>query len=453
MKTEQVAQLLDNPMSYLTELSLDELSALQWYIKMIRKKYNAKGYFLSTDTYRELNFPDVEMFDTERHPLDGVDEELAKLYRSFSWKSFLAYCQPVVDTQDNRLLGFSYKGNLKLDTTITKYMLRFPSVDWVNSTLLMSDVQMDDDLRKLIADNRVGYARDVHCDFKCQQSRFYAALYLLDRMAFIMKTFDEDFNMEVHWCTRCPELIKVFVPTQADELIAELDNDSDFDMPVSGIVKCVRFDATLASGSGIDYVGETVDLNMADSFTMFLPYVAFKAYTDGFSERINDMPEKAALLTLDFKKTGRSERYCTLNQQVFRSVFAEVDKLRVNSRARFTCGLDVYDFSFKYWNLQSSIEAERVYSAFSPFSLRGIGTFDLSKLSKEVLSSNYKQAVKAFKDKIHACNDAELKLLAIACGISPSRPALSLLLEDFVESKHPTELIKIMSSNAKLFSL
>lgn len=450
MQLSAVKNLFYNPVSYLSELPMEEFSMLSWYIKIVKQQFKNKGYFLNSETYKDLTFPSDAVFDIKILDSDMGDKDLTRVYRYFSWQCFLRYCQPSII--DGVLQGFAYKGNVPLDEDTLRYMLRFPSVDWINATLLSSSVIIPDNLRKLIEDNRIGYSRDIHCAFKQQQARFYAAIYLLDHLPFIVRTYDENFSNLIYCYTRCPELLRALVPNEAEELIHTLDYDEDFDTLYSGIITCVKLTAEETSGVSVEYKAELVELNMTDTFTQFLPFVAFSAYVDGFSERINDLPEKAALLHLDLQKTGASQRYCTLNQQVFRSVFEDLDKLQVNSRARFKCGLDIVDFSFKYWNLQSSIQTTRSYSAFSPFSLRGIQTFDLSKLSKTVLNANYAKVKETFTTAIKQASEMEAKLLASICGISPSRPALKSLLEEFMESKHPTELYKIILANEELFS-
>lgn len=449
MQLSAVKTLFYNPSSYLSELPMDEFSMLSWYIKIIQQQYHNKGYFITGDTYKELNFPSDDLFDIKILDGDAGDKDLTRIYRSFSWQCFLKYCQP--DITDGVLQGFTYKGNVPLDEDTMRYMLRFPSVDWINSTLLSSSVMIAADLRKLIEDNRIGYSRDIHRAFKNQQSRIYAAIYLLDHLPFVVRTYDDNFSNLIYCYTRCPELLRALVPDKAEELIHTLDFDENFDTLYSGIVTCVKLVANEISGTDVEYSAELVELNMFDTITQFLPFVAFSAYVDGFSDRVNDLPDKAALLHLDLQKTGASQRYCTLNQQVFRSVFENLDKMQVNSRARFKCGLDIVDFSFKYWNLQSSIQTTRSYSAFSPFSLRGIQTFDLNKLSKTVLTANYAKVKDTFLTTISQASDTELKLIASLCGISPSRPALKTLLEEFMESKHPTELYKIILANEDLF--
>lgn len=439
--------LFNNPDKLVPHYTDVEREELCWFVKLTNRLFQNKGYWVSDDTWRELDFPTASTFALT----PKLDSDLASLYKNFAWRGFLNYCQPILDGKT--LKGFAYKGTVALPEDVIGYMLRFPSIDWLNSTLLNGSLDMSDELRQLIDDNKTSWSRDICAEFKQVQSRIYAMLYLMDSMPFIIRSFGADFENTIECYTRNPVLIKSLLgdTAYADQLIHEIDCDTDFDTPVSGIIKCVRLIADELSGVSLSYTAELVDLDTRTPFMQLIPYPQFKAFADGFSQRINDMPNAAAMLSLDLQKSGTAQRYCTLNKQVLKSIYKDTSILKANTRSRFNIGLDIADFSFKYWNLQSSIHSDRSWSGFSPFSLRGVSSFNFSQLSKGILNADYDLIYRKFREAL--TDKSKLADIATVCGIDKNRPALDDLLMDYMNSKHPSELYVLMARNKALFKI
>ena len=439
--------LFNNPDKLIPHYSDAEQEEVRWFLKLTNRLYYNKGYWVSNRTWRELDFPQANVFALE----PDIDNDLAELYKNFAWRGFLTYCQPILDGTE--LKGFAYKGTAELNSDVVEYMLRFPSIDWLNSTLLNGKLTMTDDLYNLIDRNKTSWSRDICAEFKQVQSRIYAMLYLMDSMPFIVRSYGADFENTIDCYTRNPVLIRAVLNNTpyADQLIQELECDRDFDTPISGIIKCVKLTAEELSGVSLNYTAELVDLDIRTPFMQLIPYPHFKAYTDGFSARIDDMPNAAAQLTLDLQKSGTTQRYCTLNKQVLKAIYKDTSMLKVNTRARFNIGLDIADFSFKYWNLQSSVHSDRSWSGFSPFSLRGVSSFNFSQLSKGILNADYDLIYHKFRSAVQ--DGSHLSEIATVCGIDNKRPALEDLLMDYMNSKHPSELYMLMSKNKALFNI
>lgn len=446
MKKADVERLLSDPILLVPDELKQELC---WYIKLTTQQYFNNGYFVNPESYKKLTIPDSSLF----HMNSNADPDIVKLYKSFAWTCWTQYIQPIV--QDNELKGFAFKGqsdkNGSLGFDIIAHMLHYPPIDWINANFLASDLKIPEQWLDLINKNSFGSSRSIYREYKAEAARLYAILFLLDNLLFVARSYTDTFDNKIIGVTRSPAVLKSLVPTQADELIQALNNGNNFTAPKTGIIPCIQLQATTTSAVEIEYTGTYVELNLNDKNLSLLPFFQLKAYCDGFSQRINDMPNKATRFTIELQKTGESIRYATLNHQVFRQVYTGNDLIRVNIRARFNVGLDIVDYSFKYWNLQSSINAERLYSAFSPFSLRSAELCDVQKLSRDVLTTHYDSIIALFSDTVNASDDKKLASLAVACGINPQRPALRLLLQDFGAKSHPTELYMIIKKNVNLF--
>lgn len=440
MLTKEVQALLRDPLLLVDD---DIRQEMTWFVKLTSQQYYNLGYFVNPKSYLQLTVPSSE-----------DDTDIAKIYKSFAWNCWVHYFQPVI--QDNCLAGFAFKGQTgkkgTLGYDVIASMLHYPPIDWINATLLCSDLDIPDKWIEMINANCFGTDRAIYREYKASATRLYAILFLLDNMLFVARSYTKTFSNKIIGITRSPALLKALVPAQADELINALDNGECFTAPQTGIIPCVQLQATKISAAETTYTGTYVEIDLNDKNLSLLPFFQFQAYCDGFSQRINDMPNKATRLTVELQRTGESIRYATLNHQVFKQVYTGNDQIKVNTRARFVCGLDITDYSFKYWNLQSSINAERLYSAFSPFSLRLVELCDLQKLSKDVLTTHYDNIFKVFSDTVANADEKKTIKLAAACGIDTNRPALHLLLQDFINKSHALDLYNIIKNNVTLFS-
>lgn len=446
MKLDDIKYIYDNPLALLADLPQGELAELQWFVKLLGEDYHNRGYFINNNTWHSLNFPDSSMFALE----SDHDKDIAGLYKNFAWRGFLKYCQPLID-DSGELQGFAYRGNMLLDDEVARYMLRFPSADWLDSTLLRSNIKISPEMRDFIEENKTTWTRSICAEFKQSQSRLYALLYLLDTFPFVVRSFTDRFESTVECYTRSTGILRSFVPEQADELISFLENDDTFDMPFSGIISCVRLQATKTGASSVSYIADIVELNTNEPYVQFLPFFAFKAYVDGFSDRLNDMPNRAAQLTLDLPNDGVTQRYCTLSKDVFKSICAETDLMQMSSYSRIRCGLDYCDFDFRYLNLQLGLKPDPSFYTFSPFALHEVQNFSLQELSNTLQYINYTALVDAFKAVIATENNVKLASLAEACGIDPNKSNLSGVLSGFIMNKNPAELLRIYKSHTSLF--
>lgn len=445
MKMDDARYVFDNPLTLLNDLPQAELSELQWFVKLLTEDHHNRGYFITSETWHDLTFPDATMFALE----PKKDKDIAGLYKSFAWRGFLKYCQPLID-DDGELQGFAYRGNMLLDDEVARYMLRFPSTEWLDLTLLGSNIKISPEMREFIEENKTTWNRSICAEFKQSQSRLYALLYLLDMFPFVVRSFTDRFESTVECYTRNTGFLRAFVPDQAEELITFLENDDTFDMPFSGIISCVRLQATKCGANSVEYAADIVELNTLEAYTQFLPFFAFKAYVDGFSDRINDMPNRAAQLTLDLQE-GVTQRYCTLNKNVFKSVCAQADLIQVNAFSRVKCGLDYTTFDFKFLNLKLDLAPDSSSYSFSPFALHEVQNFNLQELSTELQFINYGLVVEKFQRTVMSANNKKLASIAEACGIDPNKPNLMGVLTGFISNKNPAELLRIYKSHSSLF--
>lgn len=447
MKRKDVELLLSDPMLPLVDLPAGEQADLSWFVRLTSAVFKSKGYTVAPDSFRELTFPEQEWFDLE----SDRDPDLVRLYKNFAWRGFLKYFQPII--RNNILKGFAYRGNTPLSDELTGQMLRFPSIDWVNATLLQGNLLMSNQLRDLILTHRTNWSRGVYREFKKAQSRLYALLYLMDHLPFVVRRYSSELRNEIFLHTRSSELLRALVPDRAEALIAELMTDVEFSTPKTGLIKCVKLVGTGdAESPVVEYTPEIVTFDVNEFGIQFLPYFQFAAYVDGFCTRIEDTPNKAAMLTLDLQKSGEVTRYATINSQVYRRVYADTDTLTVSNNSKFKCGIDVADLSFKYWNLQASLLSPRAWSGFSPFSLMGVQTFALDTLSKDVQLVNYAEVRETFKRAISDASDAQLPRYASICDIDPARPALRWLLLNHSDTAHPSELVKLIRAYPSMFN-
>ena len=444
---EDVVNTLKDPSKTFGNLTVSDISELNWFIRLEKREYKNAGYFASKESVAKLCFPDVDFFATN----DNITD-LHNLFNSFAWKGFMHYCQPGVDSLDSTLSEFLYRGKQHLDAETAGYMLRFPSSDWLDALLDLNSINPTEDVRQLIEQNKLVSSRSVCADFKHVQARLYALLYLLDHMAFIHRYYDASLNSQKELVTRSPELLRYFLGDAADNFIEAMYNVDLFDSPITGSVLVASIKLNRNAGAYCEPTCELTYIDTNDRFSRFLPLFEYFAYADGVTARINDMPNGAAELLLDFRKTGFTKRYATLSKGVLRGLYASTCLMSVNTRSRVDLGLDIFDeFGYKYWNLQSSVDAVRNYSAFNLFSLYNISACNLEELTAGILSADYDAIYAKYKSAIDAADDKKLAKIAILCGINPKRPRLKNALYDWGDRHHPSEVYKLCESNKDLF--
>lgn len=444
VEKKTMQNVLCNPSTILTERSSVERSFLEWYLRIIQERYFQEGYFIKPDSYKLLNLPPLELFEQT----EG-ESDLGRIYRKFSWLWFTKHCVP--DIQNNQLVGFNYSDGNKLSAKQLAGILRYPNVDWINQILTQPMLQISDELRDLMQRSRLDTFKVIQRNVKNEISRILCTLHLMESMLFISITYNDALEREVVACTRCPELLTMMVPTHADELIHKLNKVENFNVLSTHKLQCVKLTTTVLSATKLDYTAELVEIDLDRSNSYLVPFVCYQAYCDGFSQHINDMPTKAATLTIEMQKAGDSERQCTLSPDVFKMVYSCQDSVKTNMRMKFNCGLDIEDYAFKYFNLQGSLNAKRPFSGFNPISLRGVRLLTFNTLDQSVLQLNSDNVKKVFSTAVKMADDKQIKMLSVACGIDIKRPALRELLLEYNENHHATEVYRIIAMNMHLF--